>query len=332
MAELFVLGATGYVGSELVRVALARKHRVRALVRAEDSAARLEKLGVQVTRGDAAELRSVVARAARASAIVDLLQPPLPRRFTQAQAARMAAYRANLTEQLLAGLASLPAAERPLLLSVSGVEDLAPDEQGVLSQRSALRKEPIAFGRIGIPIGQRIAASGLDATYVHFGTVYGPGKAFAAQIVPGIAKGRMPVVGNGDNRGPLTSLTDAARALVHLIEQPRDAVKGKHFLATDGVPTTQRQFLDAIAVALGARRPMQMPLWLAKLALGSVMVEVLTLDAEVDNSALLATGFRLEHPTPREGIADMLAKLGYQAAPAPPRVGAKPPAEHRPHA
>jgi nucleoside-diphosphate-sugar epimerase len=176
---------------------------------------------------------------------------------------------------------------------------------------------PTGFGRIGIPVTRLIEASGVEAVHLHFGTVYGPGKAFAARIVPGLKKGRMPVVGDGRNRAPLTSVLDAARSIVHLATLPREQVAGQRFLITDGASTTQREFLDLIAEFLGAPRPPQIPAWLARLAIGAAMVEVLTLDVRVDNSRLLGTGFRLSHPAPRDGIGPMLEQLGHRMLAAP---------------
>jgi len=327
MAELFVLGATGYVGSEVVRVALARGHRVRALVRRAEAAARLETLGVLVTRGDVSELRQSIDQARQADVIIDLIQPRLPARLTEAQADRISAYRRSATQCVLDAIRSLPASLRPLLISASGVEELAPDERGLISHRSPLTDTPTGFGRIGVPVCRQVQASGLDHAFVHLGIVYGPGKAFAAKIVPGVARGRMPVIGDGANRTPLTSLRDAARAIVHLVEQPRESLRGRRYLATDGQPTTQRELLDHIAAWLGVRRPLHIPLWLGRLALGSVMVEVLTLDAQVDNSALLDSGFWFEHPSLREGVPAMLAQLGYALTPNAP--GARPPEKRR---
>ena len=330
MAELFVLGATGYVGSEVVRVALQRGHRVRALVRRAEAAARLERLGVLVTRGDARELPQNVDHMRQADALIDLVQARLPARVTEAAAARMHAERQRATASILEALSLLPASSRPLLFAGSGLDALAPDELGLLSHRSPFADDPSGLGRVGAPICRQVRESGIEHVFVFFGLVYGPGKAFAARIVPGLAKGRMPIIGDGSNRLPLTSQRDAARAIVHLVEQPRESVRGRRYLATDGQPTTQRELFTHIAARLGARRPPQIPLWLGRLALGSVMVETLTLDARVDNSALLETGFWLEHPSLREGVTAMLAQLGYTTQPPGIRTSRK--QEQRPQA
>lgn len=331
MAELFVLGATGHVGSEVVRVALQRGHIVRALVSEPEPAARLGQLGVRVTRGDMRELPHHVEQLRQADAVIDLARTRLPARLTEAAAARMDAERQRATASLLEALFALPASSRPLLFAASSIEALARDELGLLSHRSSLAEPASGFGRIGAPLCRQLHAAGIEHVSVFFGLVYGPGNAFAARIVPGLARGRMPIVGDGSNRLPLTSQRDAARAVVHLVEQPRDSVRGRRYLVSDGQPTTQRELLSHIAGRLGAHRPPHIPLWLGRLALGSVMVESLTFDARVDNSALLETGFWLEHPSLREGVPLMLTQLGYTALPPGTRPRRRRP-EQRPHA
>jgi dihydroflavonol-4-reductase len=58
MASVVVTGAAGHVGANLVRALLARDHRVRALVHHDQRA--LEGLDVEITRGDLADLDSLL--------------------------------------------------------------------------------------------------------------------------------------------------------------------------------------------------------------------------------------------------------------------------------
>src|SRR6516164_3760327 len=79
--------------------------------------------------------------------------------------------------------------ERPLLLSVSGVDDLAPDTRGRVDDGSPLRTTPTGFSHVGVPVRRLVEASGVAAAFLHLGTVYGPGKSFAASIFPRLARG-----------------------------------------------------------------------------------------------------------------------------------------------
>jgi nucleoside-diphosphate-sugar epimerase len=118
------------------------------------------------------------------------------------------------------------------------------------------------------------------------------------------------VLGSGSNHLPLTHVTDAARALVHLAGLPRAEVVGRTFVATDGSDTTQRELLEHTAELMGARRPGSVPAAVAALIAGRPAAETMTLDVRADPSALLATGFQFRYPSHREGVPEALARLG----------------------
>jgi len=254
-----------------------------------------------------------------------VLGPRLPARSFQdrdhlvdlAGVQAIAVERQALTAGILEALCGLPVAERPILVSVSGADDLQPDATGTISHASRLRERPTGFARIGIPVRRLIEASGVDATFVYFGNlVYGPGKLFAEYYVKGLAAGKARVVGSGANRLPLTHVADAAGALVHLVGLPRQDIVGRTFVAMDGADTTQRALLDLTADAMGVKRTGSVPAWIARLVAGPVAVETITLDVHADPSALLATGFRFRYPSPREGVPAALGSLAITTTPA----------------
>ncbi len=72
---------------------------------------------------------------------------------------------------------------------------------------------------------------------------------------------------------------------------------------------TQRQLPDDTADLMGVNRPGAVPAWLAALVAGSIAVEMITLDAHTDPSALLATGFHFRYPSSRQGVPATLAAL-----------------------
>jgi NAD dependent epimerase/dehydratase family enzyme len=171
-----------------------------------------------------------------------------------------------------------------------------------------VRASPRGFGHIGIRVRRTIQAEGVDAGFVYLGNVvYGPGKAYLDTIVAGLRTGRTKVIGTGTNRLPVTSVTDAAAALVHLAARPRIDLAGRSYLAVPPSPITQRAFLDATADALGARRPDAVPTSLAALVAGRVNADVMTLDAACRPTALTAQGFRFTHADLAAGITAALA-------------------------
>jgi nucleoside-diphosphate-sugar epimerase len=313
---IILLGGTGFIGRETVAEALKAGWQVKTIVRSEQQVEQLRQAGAMPILGDAAQPESWIHEARNADVLIDLLQPKLPRRLTSAAIKAASVQRQAMTSKIIAALLSLPAEERPVLFSISGADDLQPDGQKIISHRSPLRTKPYGFNPIGLPVRHLIEQSGLDATYIYLGNiVYGPGKAFADQQVHPLAKGRALVVGSGTNHLPLTYVTDAAKALVHLAGLPRPAIVQQTFLAIDNSTTTQRQLVDLTATLMNVKSARNIPSWLAALVAGGSAVETVTLDVQADPSALQATDFRF---TPlREGIIDTLTRMGYLPNTAP---------------
>ncbi|HET7545907.1 MAG TPA: NAD-dependent epimerase/dehydratase family protein [Polyangiaceae bacterium] len=302
MNRIFVLGAAGFVGREVVKDAVARGDQVLALCRHEAQAEALRTLGATPVVGDVRESERWATQLSGATHVFDLIQPPLPARLGDAAISRASAERVAAMRSLVGAIASLPAGQRPVLISVSGLADLARDSRGLLSAASQPQSDPRGFARIGLPVRAVVERSGLARAFVHLGTVYGPGKAFAARLLPNLARGKAPIIGDGGNRMALIHVTDAARALVHLTTLEPAELIAKTWIVADGAGSTQRDLFEHGARLMGGPPPRRVPRWLASLVAGSATASTLAADSPVDNSALLATGFRFRYPSHQTGL------------------------------
>jgi len=309
--ELFVLGGNGFVGRAVVQEALARGFRVKTLVRDRARASELASAGAVLIQGDAASPEEWIGEVANSKVLIDLVQPELHSRIGLTQIRKIAILRVTDTRRLLAALESIPPEERPLLMSVSGLDDLIPDAEGRVGDDSPLRDSPIGFGHVGVPVRRVIERSGLACTYIYLATVYGPGKAFAKRIFPQLAAGTFRIAGSGRNRMPLVHLEDAARALVHIAEQPQDRLSGRSHVIADGSEATLRDFAGSAAELLGAPPPRTVPLWLGRLVLGRILCETVTRDIGASPAALLRSGFQFRYRSCAEGLPSVLQQLGY---------------------
>jgi hypothetical protein len=290
--DVFILGATGFVGTTVVDAALRAGLTVGAWARSDAQAAALRRRGVAVGAPPSIPAAKVV---------IDLIQPKLPGRLSEAALGRAAGYRVETTRGVLAALP--PGA---LLFSVSGTDDFAP---GAVSHRSRFTAAPKGFARIGLAVRAEVLASKRPFASIHLGTVYGPGKAFAATLFPRLKKGRLPIIGDGANRLPLVHVDDAAGALVHLATRRAEELTAHPWIVTDGTNTTQRALLELAARLLGGPRPRSVPRWLAALVAGGVAASALARDVPTDPSALVATGFNHRFPSIATGLPASLAAL-----------------------
>ncbi len=289
--DVFVLGASGFVGAATIDAALEAGLSVGAWARTEAQAQLLRRRGVQVTAPPEIPVAKVV---------IDLVQPKLPARLSHAALARAAEYRVGVTHSVLSALP-----RGALLFSVSGTDDLEGD---VIGHRSPFALKPKGFACIGARVRGEVVASGTPFASLHLGTVYGPGKAFAAMVFPQLAKGRLPIIGNGANRLPLIHVEDAARAMIHLAALDESQLRAHPWIVTDGTATTQRALLELGAKLLGGPAPRAVPRWLASLVAGSVAASSFSRDVPTDASALFSTGFTLRYPTIETGLPASIAR------------------------
>jgi uncharacterized protein YbjT (DUF2867 family) len=199
--DVFVAGATGYIGQRLVDALLARGHRVRALVRAE-SAGRAP-AGATTVIGNALDASTFASAVTAADTIVHLVGTPHPSPSKAAEFQRV---------DLPSILASVEAARRARaahFVYVS-VAHPAPVMQAYIEARSA---------------GERaIEEAGLTATILRPWYVLGPGHRWPYLLVPLYAMARLiPSKRASAERLGLVTIRQMVDALVRAVENPPPA-------------------------------------------------------------------------------------------------------------
>jgi 2-alkyl-3-oxoalkanoate reductase len=321
--RIVVLGARGFLGAEVVRRAAERGQAVTAVMRPPThTAPPSDNPGLSIAFADAADTEQWIDYARGAAAVIDLIQPALTGRITQSSLNRAAEYRASLARRIGLALQQIPSNERPRYLSVSGLAELEPTASGLVNEQSRLRSRPTGFGVIGAAVARALASIDIDTSFVHLGSVYGPGKVFAERILPAVRNGRFPIFGRGDNHMSLIHVTDAADALLH-IASARGA-SADRWIVTDGAPMMLRDFVGTTAAAIGAPRPKHIPRWLGALVAGGGLVDQMTKDVPSDPSALVRAGWRPAFPTFAAGLAATLDALGTRSRKREAEGGADP--------
>ena len=308
--SVVVLGGSGFIGRAVVAAAGAAGIEVLAVARSDSSAATVQALGAQVVRGDVGSPAGWITRCAGAEAIIDLTQPVIPARLTVRAIRRIAQRRVETTRAMLQALAAQRFGPGPLWISVSGTDDLLPDDAGLLSSRSGLRSAARGFAHIGLPVRAALQASAVDAAFLYLGQmVYGPGKSYAGFVVDALRTGKAKMVGPGNNTLPLTHVDDAAAALVHLLALDRRQLVGRTIVAVPATGATQRELFALTAAALGRPAPGSVPAPLVAVVAGRISAQVMTLDARCDPDLLTETGFTFAHENLHTGIAASVAAM-----------------------
>jgi nucleoside-diphosphate-sugar epimerase len=134
------------------------------------------------------------------------------------------------------------------------------------------------------------------------GTLYGPG--VMDYQVELLRKRQFPLVGGGTGYSSWVHIDDAASAAVLTVEQKATGV----FNIVDDEPAPASEWLPCLAASAGAKRPMGVPNWLARLLAGDVVVTMMTQGRGFSNAkAKRELGWKPRYPSWRRGFKAALA-------------------------
>ncbi|MDR0344075.1 MAG: NAD-dependent epimerase/dehydratase family protein, partial [Nocardiopsaceae bacterium] len=171
-------------------------------------------------------------------------------------------------------------------------------EQDPLDPLTGTPAQPVmaAVGHVEHAVGKAGGAA------LRFGSLYGPGA--TEDMVDLIRKRQFPLVGGGTGYSSWVHLDDAASATVLALEQKARGV----FNIVDDEPAPASEWLPYLAECAGAKRPMKVPAWLARLLAGKAAVAMMTEGRGFSNAkAKAGLGWQLRYPSWRQGFQEGLA-------------------------
>jgi nucleoside-diphosphate-sugar epimerase len=311
--RVLIAGATGQIGRLLTPALVAAGDEVWGLARSEAGAERVREMGGTAVLGDALDRDQVLAAVAEASPEVIVHQLTAiprkmssPRKFTEAfgETNRL---RREATRHL-AEAASQHGVQRMVAQSIAFA--YRPDGPEVVDESAPLDVEAAGvWGEIARAVAALeeavLGGPGFSGVVLRYGAFYGPGTAYAPDGAIGelVMKRRMPIVGGGGGRQPFIHMDDAVSATVAAIDRGEGV-----YNVTDDDPARAREWIPGLAEALGAKRPMKVPAFAARLAAGPDAVRTMTSQRGASNARAKAElGWAARYPDWRAGFPTVVA-------------------------
>jgi nucleoside-diphosphate-sugar epimerase len=225
--RIFVTGATGFIGSAVVRELIAAGHQVVGLARSDEAAAAVRAAGAEVHRGALDDLDSLRSGAAAADGVI---HTAYIHDFSQMD--RAAQTDLDAIEALGDALES---SGLPLVIT-TGTALIKPGQVATEEDSAASSAHPRMRAE---QTAKELAARGVRTSIVRPGaSVHGQGDHGFVPVLIDIArtKGVSAYIADGTNRWPAVHRLDAAR-LYRLALENAPAGSVFHAVADEGVPT-----------------------------------------------------------------------------------------------
>jgi nucleoside-diphosphate-sugar epimerase len=307
--RVFVAGATGAIGKQLVPRLVAAGHDVHGMTRSASKAVMLRELGAVPVVADALDPDQVADAVGRARPDVIVHQltaipATLDLRHFDRDFELTNRLRTEGTDHLLSAGQAV-GVRRFIAQSYFGA--YARTGSAVKTEEDPLDPVPAREMRGVVAAVRHLEEAVLGARWtegilLRYGAFYGPGTSLTAgaEQVELVRKGRFPLVGNGGGVWSFIHIADAAEATLAAVEH---GSRGVYNVADDD-PAPVAVWLPALAQEIGARKPMHVPRFVGRLFAGEVGVVMMTeLRGASNAKAKRELAWQPGHPSWRQGFA-----------------------------
>jgi len=310
--RVFVAGATGALGRQLVPQLVASGHEVVGMTRDEAKGEIVRGMGARPAIADALDPEAVgraVSEADPETIVNQLtaLSGPFDPRHLDRVFALTNRLRTEGTDHLLSAGRAV-GVRRFVAQSFAGWP-FARVGGPVKTEEDPLDPDPPRAVRSTIAAIRYLEETVAGATWtegvvLRYGGFYGPGTGFAidppGDQVEMIRARKFPIVGGGSAVWSFIHIEDAATATVAAVEHGRPGI----YNIVDDDPAPVSEWLPVAAEAVGAKRPRRLPRWLGRIAAGETATVMMTeLRGASNAKAKRELGWRPRYESWRQGFA-----------------------------
>ncbi len=237
--DVFLTGATGYIGSAVADALQKAGHKVTGLARTAEKAKQLESRGVRACLGDLLKPETVAAPARAAEGVIHT---------ANTNDANSAQVDATVVRAILE---ALEGTGKPFVYT-SGVWVLGSTGDIVADENTPLNPTPLVALRPAIEeevLGYK--GRGVRTIVIRPALVYGRGGSIPKMIAQSAREtGAARYVGDGQNRWPFVDVDDLAQLYVLALEK---AAPGSLYNAANGPSYRVREVAEAASIGAGAK-------------------------------------------------------------------------------
>ncbi len=310
--RVFVAGASGVIGRSLVPRLVAAGHEVTGISRKQGGADEIRAAGAEAAICDAldpAAVEDAVIEANPEAIVSELTSLPTDYDLRTIDYEPTNRLRVEGGRHLISAGRKV-GARRFISQSIAFVYD--PQGDWVKDEEAPTYVDPpgrFAPGLVATLTSEReaVAAEGMEGLVLRYGQFYGPDTYFDhdGSIAKQVRKRRFPIVGRGDGVFSFIHVDDAADATVAAVERGPAGV----YNVVDDDPAPIRDWLPVYAMQIGAKRPLRVPVLLARLVGGKAAAAMSTSLRGASNAkAKRELGWQPAHPSWRQGFSEALAR------------------------
>jgi nucleoside-diphosphate-sugar epimerase len=313
--KIFLAGATGALGRQLVPQLVAAGHEVVGTTRSPAKVEALRAAGAEPVVLDVLDEEAVLEAVLRAEPEVVVHQASAlsgmsgnPRKLGD-ELAPTNRLRTEGTDNLLA--AARAAGARRFVAQSFTSWPYAREGGPVKDESDPLDPQPPDTLRDALDAIRYVeesvtAAADLEGIVLRYGGFYGPGTSLASggEHVEAVLHRKFPVVGDGGGVWSFVHIADAAAATVAAIERGAPGI----YNVVDDEPAAVREWLPELAASVGAPPPRHVPRWVGRLAAGQTAVMMMTESRGASNAkAKRELGWQPAHASWRTGFRELIA-------------------------
>jgi len=309
--KIFVTGASGAIGSVVMRELVKTGHDVTGLVHRKAKAHIVEEAGASVVIGNLLEDAPWKEAVREAELVISCTQPV---RFGESisftEANRRSFYHGKMAGNIFLAAQGSRVKSVALTYGVQGFGN-----KGDQMVNETMELSPVGYERSITGAYWHIDKTSRKAKMplinIFTGWVYGP-EGWLEPIVRGMRSGAFRMVGAGDNYMSLIHIDDLAAAYAKVAEK---MPLGERICMVDDNPLQQKEFFGLLARELGCKPPASTDMESYRKLSGDLAAETMTASVRVSNAKMKKFLLpELKYPTCSTGLPDVIRRMDAMRA------------------